>query len=124
MFYTYMQNNSGGSFVHDEIAGISHFVIVEADNPDHANERAEEIGLYFNGCDLGVDCDCCGDRWYAQYARGDNHDDGTELPTVYGDPVKDGLIPFTRYSIKWIKGAEGYIHYADGTVQSIDYPDE
>lgn len=62
-FFDFSQNNSGGSFVFDEQRGITHFVIVEAMDADHANSVAENIGLYFNGCESGNDCDCCGDRW-------------------------------------------------------------
>ena len=25
---------------------------------------AEDIGLYFDGVEQGMDCSCCGDRWY------------------------------------------------------------
>jgi hypothetical protein len=66
-FYEYDQNNSGGSFHNSEKEGIAEYVIIEALNAAHANARAEEIGLYFNGCDAGKDCSCCGDRWYRVY---------------------------------------------------------
>ena len=57
MFYTYRQNNSGGTFVYDESAGISVNVIIEANSREQAKRRAEQIGLYFDG---QMDCDCCG----------------------------------------------------------------
>lgn len=44
--------------------------------------RAIYIGIYFNGCDTGADCTCCGDRWYAQ---GDDAD-GTDTPLIYDEP--------------------------------------
>jgi hypothetical protein len=77
-FYTFSQNNSGGSFT-----GPAAYVIVEALSPDDANNRAESAGLYFDGCDDGRDCSCCGDRWYRQF-RADNGDD---KPSIYGTPV-------------------------------------
>ena len=65
MFYTFSQNNSGGSFDIDHM--LAHFVIIEADTAEEANTIAESVGIYFNGCDEGMDCDCCGDRWYSQW---------------------------------------------------------
>lgn len=62
-WFEFRQNNSGGSFDHDPVRGIGLSVYVEADDAKHANYRAERIGLYFNGCDSGSDCECCGDRW-------------------------------------------------------------
>lgn len=115
MFYTFSQNNSGGDFNVDHDRGISQFVIIEADNPDKANERAEEIGLYFDGCDIGYDCDCCGDRWYRVSGY-----QGSEDPEVYGrNPhgFRSGrdYVPF-----KWVEGADGYIHYANGEVEAFE----
>ena len=64
MFYVFQQNNSGGSWDIDELNGIGKIVIVEADNVDLAVEEALKIGLYFDGVKKGIDCECCGDRWY------------------------------------------------------------
>lgn len=113
MFYTFSQNNSGGVFSVDHARGISQFVIIEADSANQANERAETIGLYFDGCDIGYDCDCCGDRWYrASY-------EGSERPEVYGrDP--HGHRQGTAFSLKWVEGADGYIHYANGGVEAFE----
>ena len=81
MFYTFTQNNSGGSFITDE--AIAHYVIIEADSADEANSIAESKGIYFNGCEIGEDCPCCGDRWYAQY----DDKDGTDTVMIYSkDP--------------------------------------
>ncbi len=66
-FYRFRQNNSGGSFKIDKKKGIGTNVFIEASSYEDANERAEEIGLYFYGCDKGVDCNCCGDRWSKAY---------------------------------------------------------
>lgn len=61
-FFRFRQNNSGGSFVQNDKVDVT--VFVEAEDADAANERAESIGLYFDGCRVGRDCSCCGDRWY------------------------------------------------------------
>jgi hypothetical protein len=76
MFYTYSQNNSGGSFKVN--SDVTQYVIIEADNHNDANEKAEFIGLYWNGVDEGNDCECCGDRWFPSYAAA-----GTKKPEIY-----------------------------------------
>jgi hypothetical protein len=66
MFYKYNQNNSGGHFIiNDE---VTKHVIIEADSAEEANQRAEKIGIYFNGVSCGQDCDCCGDRWSSAWS--------------------------------------------------------
>lgn len=102
-FYTYDQNNSGGIVDIDEKNGITVFVIVEADNADQANRRAEEIGLYWDGVDRGMDCECCGDRWY----RADPDDPGDDTPKL------EVLEFFTRYAPE---GRVIAIHYLDGSI--------
>lgn len=108
-FFEYSQNNSGGNFDYDEERGISHGVIVEADDAKEADFRAERIGLYFDG---EGDCPCCGDRWYAA-------DAGDSTPMWYGDPVTKLDEPnyFGGFNIKWIDGFELFVHYKDGTVK-------
>jgi hypothetical protein len=105
-FYTYSQNNTGGSLESDSTNGISHYVIIEAVSAELANAVAKNIGIYFDGCANGVDCDCCGDRWYKV-----DELDGKEQPTIYGDT------DFVFES----ENVNGYIHYADGRVQGIFY---
>ena len=97
-FYTFRQNNSGGSFDIDLLSGICVYVIVEANSASHANDRAEDIGLYFDGCDDDRDCSCCGDRWYRTYES-----EATEQPELYGELVGEK------------EGNEIAIHYLDGT---------
>ena len=105
MFYTYNQNNSGGRFIFKPKRGISHYVIIEANSGEEADERAEDIGLYFDGCSNGNDCRCCGDRWDRNYEK------GTDVPKVYGEEVfeSNGDI------------ADVYIHYLDGRVAQSLY---
>lgn len=62
-FFEYIQNNSGGSWFLSEGKGIGHVVWIEAVDAKFADGIAEDLGLYFDGCDTGRDCDCCGDRW-------------------------------------------------------------
>jgi hypothetical protein len=96
MFYTYIQTNTGGSFLGP------HYIIVEEDSSKRADNFAEkETEVYFNGVRDGHDCECCGDRWSRQW--GD--DEGTEKPEIYGDPVDD----------EWAK-----IYYQDGRVSELN----
>lgn len=101
-FFTYNQNNSGGNFHHDKERGIGYAVVVEAHDSIDADNRAENIGIYFDGCASGMDCDCCGDRWCPAYGKGDDE------PLRYGKPVTGG----------W--GIPSYIHYLDGRVERRD----
>jgi len=65
-WYLYRQNNSGGVFRAPAIN-----VYVEALNEDHADTRAEELGIYFGGL---LDCSCCGDRWSTAEEYGGRED--------------------------------------------------
>jgi len=100
-FFTFDQNNSGGSFDHEPNNGIGYCVCVEAIDYVHANARAEQIGVYFDGCDSGRDCDCCGNRWSRAY----EYDNGDSEPTLYDKPLKGG----------W--GIPSYVHYLDGRIE-------
>lgn len=99
MFYTFSQNNSGGSFDFDEQAGIAHYVIIEAASKDEAINRATQIGLYFDGTDTGEDCPCCGDRW-SRYC-----DENAE-PMIYDTPADQHE--------DWWMDVPAFIHYEDG----------
>lgn len=75
-FYEFTQNNSGGSFhVNDDLTVR---VMIEADTAEEANSKAEDLGMYWDGCEKGHDCKCCGDRWYPAWG------DGMEFPYRYG----------------------------------------
>jgi len=71
MIYTFGQNNSGGFYKEP-----AKFIIVEnaADN-DAAFLAASVAGMYTDGVSLGVDCYCCGDRWYGCSEEHDTLDD-------------------------------------------------
>lgn len=67
-WWEYSQNNSGGSF--DPDGGMSTWIW--AHSAKQADDIAEQNGIYFDGCQEGLDCPCCGDRWYS--ARGGKPD--------------------------------------------------
>lgn len=116
MFYEFRQNNSGGSFHFDHNRGISVLVVIEAQDLREAVYRAERLGLYFDGVEDGLDCECCGDRWYAPWK-----DEGSEVPSQYGQPLKDGFATANGGWGGWAeKGKpEAYIHYLDGQVEGV-----
>lgn len=106
-FFTFDQNNSGGSFDYDGERGITHYVIIEAADRHQAVDRAEEIGLYFDGVSDGRDCPCCGDRWSRPWQ------DPTDAPEVWGNPVSQARSSgFFRNGQKEIA-----VHYADGRIE-------
>lgn len=95
-FYYYNQNNSGGSFEHDPIAGLGYRVAIEALSEEEANLKAESIGIYFDGVEKDIDCECCGDRWYSSW---EDPSETLKLESGWGIP--------------------SYVHYLDGTFQAI-----
>lgn len=102
-FFHYSQNNSGGSFTFDVERGLTHHVVVEAYDSSHADERAEAIGLYFDGA---YDCPCCGNRWSSAWGSGD------EQACVYDEPVAE----FKGH--RWMEeGREVAVHYLDGRIE-------
>ena len=98
-FFTFYQNNSNGYYEIDD--NLAEYVIIEAHDYQEANEKAEEIGIYFDGVDIGIDCECCGDRWTRQW----DDDDGTNEPTIFGKPIKEYLDDDSKqYRIHYING--------------------
>jgi hypothetical protein len=84
-YFKFRQNNSFGHFVGTPL------VFVQADNAADANSIAQDHGVYFNGVADGIDCDCCGDRWYPVY-----DDDAQDAP--YAVTVGDGSTDTRIYS--------------------------
>lgn len=103
MFYTFSQNNSGGSFVQDE--NISHYVIIEASSAAEANSLAEGKGLYFDGS--SGDCPCCGNRWSEAWSC-----EGDDVPSIYETPVAE-----YRASYGFMSEYETVVHYLSGKVE-------
>ena len=105
-FFAYGQNNSGGVF--DLTDNVTHWVIIEAGEATEANAKLEHLGGYFNGCESGRDCDCCGDRWYQKW----NDEVVEPVPMIYGHTPSEYVIDT---SFLWMpEGKEVVIHYADG----------
>lgn len=105
LFYTYRQNNSGGSFIVND--RVCPYVIIQALSDRDADHRAEDVGIYFDGVHNGYDCPCCGDRWNTAW------EDGTEQPTIYGQD------PQEYNGSTWVKDGQVWcrIYYLDGVVK-------
>lgn len=110
MFYTYRQNNSYGVFdVNDD---VKHYVIIEANSAKEADEKAERIGLYFDGVKKGRDCPCCGDRWN----KADDPDfgiEGTKEPEIWGQSI----LKFFKERGWSLWKEEAIVYYKDGRVE-------
>ena len=107
MFFTFDQNNSGGRFRVDQ--KVTEFVIIEAIDANHANSIAESIGIYFDGCEKGFDCSCCGDRWYRT-----NDYAGKDKALLYGKDPSDYKSMFIRKGYAYC-----YVRYLDRTVKHL-----
>lgn len=99
-FYTFWQNNSGGEY--DSNGNVEELVIVEADTAADANEFAESVGVYFNGVDKDIDCDCCGDRWSPV-----EDENGRDVPTYCERPL-------TKFTSKRMRSTSAVVYYKNG----------
>lgn len=106
-FYSWDQNNSGGHFYVDE--NLSHRVVIEANTYKKAEVKAFKLGIYYDGVDEGLDCDCCGDRWYAGHELDDRYLKGKTLDEyLQGEADEYG----------W-EDPDIIVHYADGTKKTF-----
>lgn len=102
MFYTFIQNNSGGEWIFNE--NLAHFTIVEANTYDDALEIAEKLEIYFNGVARGIDCSCCGDRW------DDYNNNNSQTPKIYEKDISEQ----TFYHWGKDTDAQVIVHYLNG----------
>lgn len=142
-FYQFNQNNTGGSFITDE--NLCHRLFIEAKDENEACEIAERLGVYFNGCEEGMDCPCCGDRWYRPNEVAIPYKYGAftleqaekiaekygatverrEKKNSYKDRMWDVVFPLEMYA-KYLAEEYGWtspdvrIFYKDGTVKEIE----
>lgn len=109
-FYTFNQNNSGGYFIDDDIAGLSEYVIIEALNAKEAWDKLCSV-IDSSMEDAWSYCGCCGERW----SNFIDDEDGNKEPCIYGEPlseVKKGL--FRK---------DATVHYSDGTFKKFELLD-
>ena len=97
-YFKFSQNNSFGHY------NGTPLVFIQADNAKAANAIAQDNGIYFNGVADGIDCDCCGDRWYPV-----QDDDALDVPTGY---VADSNFDYIK---KIYNDGDDYIDYSGNT---------
>ena len=108
-WYTFSQNNSGGHFVLDKQQGLTNYVLIEGDTMEQILEKAEDIGIYFNGCEMDRDCPCCGDRWSEPW-----DDELDKEPLIYGTTPEEVI----EKGYGWMeRGYEIVLHYKNGEMQ-------
>ena len=78
MFYTLVQNNSGGFYLKDK--NVDEYVIIEAENLMQFNSIANKILE-----DYQYFCPCCGLRWEEELVE---EEDGEKEPMIYEEPVE------------------------------------
>lgn len=103
IFFEFDQNNSGGHFEIDDEHGIGPRVWIEAVDVAHATAIAESIGIYFDGVEQEIDCECCGDRWNRPYGS-------QSQPTI--NP---------QYDFSWHDTV--YVHRLDGSIERLTKED-
>ena len=106
MWYEFNQNNSGGHFVVSEDKGIGPRVWIEADSAELANDIATGIGVYFEGVEKGLDCSCCGDRWYEAWQD-------------YEAPVINTLYDFYWHPAVFLHGKKGLFRITEDTLKQV-----
>lgn len=121
--YEYGQNNSGGHHHVDKTVSV--LVYVEAKDAEEADRAAQyKAGIYFNGCDEGNDCPCCGDRWYEAYSPLSKKRVmfNLEVPS-YTSKFKYNV---GEYYQRWVKPGDPfcYIYYLNGDIETIYTEDE
>ena len=112
-YFEFSQNNSGGSFDVDD--KLCHRLIIQAETEEQAVTKAEEMGVYFDGCQNGIDCNCCGDRWYSP-----SEVQIDKMAKVYKKPMEsiEDYAQFIANEYGWTT-PDVRIFYADGKVTEI-----
>ena len=114
-FIEYTQNNSGGSFTTNDKLCHRVFIEVPEDQEKVSDDKALELGIYFDGCRDAIDCSCCGDRWYHAYKF-------VTFPFKFSE--EDTFISIEQYA-QYLADNYGWttpdirIYYLDGRVQEI-----
>lgn len=101
MFFEFNQNNSFGRFDVDD--KVCNKLIIEAKNEEEAIMIAEDLGCYWNGVDEGIDCPCCGDRWYKDCIEITDKTLGHYTARIYDDMSSDAKnrwdYKYRRYNV-------------------------
>ncbi len=118
-WFDYNQNNSGGRFTVNE--DVTYDVFIQAANADAANSRAEDVGIYFDGCAKGFDCYCCGNRWSEAYGPRDSFTYHSWKSGEIHCPDMESYAMVTAQNNSWAKPGEpaAILYYANGDKATI-----
>ena len=107
MFYTFVQNNSGGYNIHREEIGISDFIIIEAPNSSEAIDFLNYLGSKVEG--FYDYCSGCGERWLTdpRFVSGD------DAPSIWGTPIEE--------IDRMLVGYTCFIHCQSGEIKKFKF---
>jgi hypothetical protein len=89
-FFRIHQNNSGGRWLFDAVAGVDVNIVIEAENAEQAESKFDDIRTAY-GRGFDSYCECCGERWWSRW----DENDATDQPVVEKSM---------------------FVHYADGRI--------
>ena len=92
MIYSFRQNNSGGYYTKP----ARNIIVKDARDSEHATEIALASGMYLGGVAAGMDCGCCGDRWYGM---DEQHDTLDEAIAYVNDSYNDENASIPQYIV-------------------------
>lgn len=103
------QNNSGGSFCVDNSNGTGERVFVLAKDEDTALDLLEgKSVVYFDGVSQGLDCECCGDRWWR--AADEIEDENNKVVSFSSfDEAYDFVVDYVKND-RWLRDYVCYLH--------------
>lgn len=101
-WFMFSQNNSGGSYVENDVVCVERYVGIQARNAAEAIRMAQHLFEPYSDY-----CPCCGER--LSYYVDDC--DGTDVPSIYGESIYEAKKPWIREKV--------ILHYADGKVERV-----
>jgi hypothetical protein len=102
-FYAFRQNNSGGSWIRNDVVDV--YLVIEARSDKEAEQRAFDIAQ-----DYSDYCSCCGHRWSFDWAdKTINAANESELVLEVQAILKGG----------YDKTASAIVHYYNGETEKV-----
>ena len=103
------QNNSGGSFCVNDSNGTGERVFVLAKNENSVLDLLEiKSVVYFDGVSQGLDCECCGDRWWRDAEEvEDENNKVVSFSSFY--EAYDFVVDYVKND-RWLRDYVCYLH--------------
>ena len=103
------QNNSGGSYCVNDFNGTGERVFVLAKDEYSALDLLEgKSVVYFDGVSQGLDCECCGDRWW-RYAEEVEYENNKVVSFYSFDEAYDFVVYYVKND-RWLRDYVCYLH--------------